>query len=252
MHRNLNLLATFALAAAVAVVAGCGGEDADDPGLPGPNTPTTPSVRAQTPDVPAADLATRPAVAQAPLTLPPGTFGVRRLGEDAPLAADPEGPLPAAMHVDGRPVQFAPAVLHLTAGDGGTKAVLYSDDPDDAMRPGWSGNSFYFEMFFDGKDVAQVLGESGLADWQGAGGPAVAEWVFRFPESERRDTDNGLFLAGDTIRLQPADGAVQIDPAGARLNVRVEGLFRRFEGQTDRIGREVPVRAVLYPTVVER
>jgi hypothetical protein len=230
----------FLLTLGGVVLAGCE-DEAIEP--PVPNEVPTPSVQSD----PVEEPATRPAIVQ---NISPELLANRRLGGSAVDPID-DATLDSAMHVGNAPVMFAPAVLHLIPEDGGTKAILFSDDPDDAMNADWDGNAFYFQMFFEGMTVDEVLGQSGLAGGI-EDGPVVAEWVFQHEGSERRDTRNGLFLAGGDRTLQPEAGEIIIDAEGARLSVRVAGFFRQFEGDRDNVGRQVPVRAVLYPEVLER
>ena len=171
---------------------------------------------------------------------------------EEPQATAPaeEAPLPAVVRMDGDVVEFPPAVLHLLPADevgedGGaqTKAVLFSDDPKEAMKPGWDGDSFFFEMTFAG-DPAELL--------LPADDGSLPVWEVYVGTSERQDTRSGLFLDGGRVTLQPVNAEVVLEPdSGAGAAVEVLGTFRRFEGD-DRLGELVQVRARVFPDVQVR
>ena len=230
----MNRLPPLAVAAALALpLIGC--EETTVPLDPNPNPAPDPTAQADPPTVRADQELVSPVAPAAPAApvVPP----------------EPVEPLPAVMTMGGEVIEFPPAVLHLlpaTGADGAaeTKAVFYSDDPEEALRPGWAGDSFYFEMRFAG-DPSAVLTP--------APDGSMPLWQVYAPDSSRRDTPNGLFLDGDRVTLQPVDAAVAIDPRRDEGDtaVEVDGLFRRFRGG-DEHGEVIRVRARVYPAVQVR
>ena len=70
-------------------------------------------------------------------------------------------------------------------------ALVFSDDPKDALKDSYTGNSFYLRMELD------VDSPDKLAD---------ANWHYTAPSSgDREDSPYGIYLGGKKIQLQPYD-----------------------------------------------
>ena len=119
----------------------------------------------------------------------------------------------ATMLIDGGIVQFPPAKLVLKTR-GGVHALLFSDDPPNAIRDDYAGNSFYFDM------PLEIDGPDQLA---------TTKWIFKAPTSERSDTVSGIYLDGRKKHLQPFDVVVEFDhEPGRPVRVYLSGQFLLF------------------------
>lgn len=140
------------------------------------------------------------------------------------------------MLIDGRRVEFPPAKLAVRTRGGQVLAVLYSDDPPEAIHDSYTGNSFYIEMLLDIADPNEL---------------ATAHWSFKAPSSDRTDTVTGIYLDGRKRQLQPSDVVVQFDGSTTPLTVVLRGTFLLFEASQDHTipGRLVPVAGDLEANV---
>ena len=198
---------------------GCDGEDAAPPTVPPTPAPTVPDESTSTSN---ADPA--PVVEQTP-------------------------PQNAAVRIDDVALEFPPAVLVLRETKDGCVALLYTDDPKEALDRNYRGHSFFFEMPLPELSVSDVL-LGGTADTP-AGRRLTTEFRFAEEESRRKHSGNGLFLDGGRITMEPSQADFILDPNGESLSVEVRGWFRRFEGDEAFSGEMVTVRAVLVPEIVE-
>jgi hypothetical protein len=127
-----------------------------------------------------------------------------------PASTQPRG---AAMLIDGRLVQFPPAKLVLKM-KGGMHALLFSDDPPDAIRDDYAGNSFYFDMPLEIAALDQL---------------GMTKWILKAPTSERSDTVSGIYLDGRKKHLQPFDVVVEFDhEPGRPVKLYLSGQFLLF------------------------
>jgi hypothetical protein len=124
--------------------------------------------------------------------------------------SQPKAP-PIAMKIEDRLVQFPPAKLRVGTADGKVVALLYTDDPKDAIKNEYSGNSFYFQMQLDADEVKNF---------------ADSDWRFKAESNEQADTPYGIFLDGHRKQLQPVDVAITFEPAGGdQTLVSISGKF---------------------------
>lgn len=135
--------------------------------------------------------------------------------------------------VDSEPYQFPPARLVARIRDDQFSALLFSDDPRDAINDDYTGNSYYLEMAnLDASPEAQSLNG--------------ASWHYKAPSSDREDTVSGIFLHGRKKYLQPFDVRAEFSGAGSPCVVRVAGTFLMFESEDVQMpGKLVMVRAEL-------
>lgn len=178
--------------------------------------------------------------------------GCERKPDGAPLAAgvapstgpatvppvtQPARP-PSFITIERQPYEFPPARLSVQARDGKVSALLFSDDPRDAINRGYLGHSYYLPMNLDIGSVEE------LPD---------AVWSFRSSVSESGDSNAGIFLEGDRVQLVPVDVQVSFEPLDEReLVVILRGGFRwkdddhaaapRIVGVSARLAAEVKAR----------
>jgi len=94
------------------------------------------------------------------------------------------------MHINNRLVMFPPAKLKLTEEGSRLIALLYTDDPPEAVKDDYTGNSYYLQMALDVSDVKDL---------------AKATWSHKSRTSEREDSPFGIYLTGHKVQLQPHD-----------------------------------------------
>jgi hypothetical protein len=153
----------------------------------------------------------------APTTAPiPSVAVVPPPASDAVEAAD-NTPPSCVMMIDQRPVQFPPAMLRIHQTDGKVVALLYSDDPKDALNNNYRGNGFYFQLKLD--DVTDTKFDQ-------------ATWIHHSESSERVETPYGIFLDGHRRQLQPQDVRIRLLPlAGGGMTVDMAGWFLSVDPQ---------------------
>jgi len=169
---------------------------------------------------------------------PPAPNDTNAMPAQARLASAPStqpATLPSAfMIIDQKRTDFPAAKLRVSATDGKVVALLYSDDPKDAISDQYTGHSFYFEMDLDVPEVKEFI---------------TAVWRFTADTNDRQDTPYGIFLDGHRRQLQPLDVKVQFDPSPLGADVTTVWLSGRFlELNIEDPGkpaREVPVTAQL-------
>ena len=191
--------AVLVVSAAIAGAAGC-----DRAPAPQPATSADPST------MPATSPSTGPATTQAAVT----TF----------------------LSLDDTIVEFPPARVRLDNGDEGLVALLFTDDPPDALEEGYLGNSFYLQMPLDVADVKDL---------------SSAQWLHHAKSSEREDSPFGIFMGGRRWQLQPDDVRADFAGEGASLEVSLRGTFLLFDSQDTRApGRRVLVSGT-FPAPVQ-
>ena len=94
------------------------------------------------------------------------------------------------MKINGRLVMFPAAKLKLEDDGSRVIALLYSDDPPQAIKDDYDGNSFYLQMVLDIADVKDL---------------PTAVWVQRAKTSEYQDSPYGIYLNGRKVQIQPYD-----------------------------------------------
>jgi hypothetical protein len=146
---------------------------------------------------------------------------------------------PSFIAIDGQPHEFPAARLTLQVRDGRVFALLFSDDPPEALHRDYLGNSYYLPMTLEIDSPAQLVD---------------AMWVARRSETDEIDKAEGVFLRGDRYQLSPLDVEVAFEPLDARETVvLVRGLFRQTDTRnphapaqilplTARLAAEVKVR----------
>lgn len=132
---------------------------------------------------------------------------------------------------------FPAAKLVLKEIDGKTQASLFSIDPPEALREGYTGNTFFLEMTFDAP-LAEVSGQ---------------EFVYLNSQNDRPDDDTGIFLSGRAVMLQPLEAAVRVEELDGRWRASIAGTFQQFEQTSPDVPTAtVRLRATMSPEVVKK
>ncbi|MGF1634854.1 MAG: hypothetical protein ACFCVE_13455 [Phycisphaerae bacterium] len=138
--------------------------------------------------------------------------------------------------IDGNLVAFPPAKLEVKPDDGIVIAGMFSDDPPDAVRPNYQGNSFYFRMDLYNIERPEQLTET--------------VWYFTASAGEDEQTLNGVFLHGRNLSYTPRDVAVRFDSVEGSdaLDVVLDGEFVERPLTGAGAERRVEVRADIRVT----
>ena len=175
----------------------------------------------------------------APLTTAPATTAPTTAATTAAGAVEPTATQPATslMNINGHLTVFPPARLRLESDGQNVIALLYSDDPREAIKSNYTGNSFYLRMVLDIQDPQK------LAD---------ATWNYTAPSSGGdRDADSpyGVFLGGRKIALQPFKVSGRFKTEGDATTAMLIGNFQILDDTPGRgpaqvlpVSAELPVR----------
>ena len=205
---RLQLLAAAVLAAAT--LSGTAGCDRSAP----------PQQQPSAAQAPAASPATQPAVAEA--TTAPST-----------------APTSSLINVNGHMTVFPAARLRIESDGQHLVALLFSDDPKDALKDNYTGNSFYLRFDLDVDSPDKLLD---------------ATWHYTAPSSGDRDSDSpyGIYLGGRKLQLQPFDFSGRFKQGDEGTEALFSGQFKIMDDTAGRGGpaQLVPVAAAL-PVRVE-
>lgn len=144
--------------------------------------------------------------------------------------------LPTVMNINGGRVVFPAARLRLEEEDGHLVAILFSDDPREALKDNYIGNSFYLKMELDVTDAKEL---------------AKAQWRYTAPSaSQREDSPYGIFLSGRKVQLQPYDVQARFRTNG-QVMVLIAGQFHMIDSAVTEPGlpKMITVAAELQPRV---
>jgi hypothetical protein len=119
--------------------------------------------------------------------------------------------------IDGKLEQFPPALLRLQCKGGQVTALLCTDDPPEALKDSYQGNSFYLPMVLDITDGSEI----GTAQWKCSAG------------NDRIESPEGIFLHGARLQLQPFKD-VEVDFTGNEPKVTVSMRGQFLAGSTVR------------------
>lgn len=144
---------------------------------------------------------------------------------------------PSVMQIDQQSHEFPPARLMVEPRSSGVNAILYSDDPPEAIRRDYTGNSFYLQMELDIPEA-------------GAIGRAV--WDYRARTAQPTDSPMGIFLEGRKYQLQPLAAQARFERLEDQTMIWLNGTFVMFNPDEDRsVFRTVPISAVM-PVEIDR
>lgn len=204
------------------------GKTAAAPKSPAAKAPQTPPGRAAVATVPA----------------PPSYLYIKYL-PDAPESAGGAADGAVSPGNDlGTPHPFPAARLRVSSkgdrGDDAIAAMLFSDDPKEAMDKNWTGDRYYFSINFQ-----QLPGFKRLEDRLDG-----AQWVYTASETEHEENGNGIFLHGDQIHLEPISMWVQIEGKAPNLLVKLGGMFLQYDtADPDAKPKRCQVQGILAPRV---
>jgi hypothetical protein len=127
----------------------------------------------------------------------------------AVVAAYPSRP-PAILSIDSREIAFPAARLAVVDHRGGLTLRLCSDDPPDAIDPGYAGNSFILDMRLAIDRTADI--------------PA-STWDHK--PSDPDDSVSGIFIHGYRDGLRPYNVHVSFQKVDDQMLVYIDGTFLR-------------------------
>ncbi|HEY0008868.1 MAG TPA: hypothetical protein VGB55_09105, partial [Tepidisphaeraceae bacterium] len=104
---------------------------------------------------------------------------------------------PAVFFVNDQPFAFPPAKLVIKPiEDDRLQVAVFSDDPPEAVRADYRGNSFYFDAAVDTDATADLAGKT---------------VTYRNDPRERLETTTGLFISGGRQILQPLRATITFE-----------------------------------------
>ena len=118
------------------------------------------------------------------------------------------------INVNGHSTVFPPARLRIDRDGDHLVAILFSDDPREALKDSYAGNSYYLRMDLDVDDVASL---------------PQAQWHFQLPSSAaHEDSPYGIFLAGRQTQIQPYDVRAKFrrQDGSAMVTILMSGQFQ--------------------------
>ena len=179
----------------------------------------------------------------------PATLPATRPADEAAARADasylyfsyPGRVTATGQPIENIPVRFPGARLHLTAKEGEpVRAMLFSDDPKEAISRDWAGDRYYFDVKLNTDSLEQVDG----ARWVKTSSAAA---------EDRDESGNGVFLKGDRVQLDPANVIVIVDGKLPQVQVTVSGEFLQYDANSPASPpQRVVVQGVLMPRVVTK
>ncbi len=149
-------------------------------------------------------------------------------------------PTASFMRINGRLLEFPPVRLKLEKDDQTLTVLLFSDDPPQAIKDNYTGNSFYLQM---------PLAIANPEDLD------LTTWRHQARSQERLDTPFGIYLNGRKIQLQPYNVSATFTPTDHQLTlVHLTGQFLLWNNadvtglpQTVFLSAELPVRVEAEP-----
>lgn len=118
--------------------------------------------------------------------------------------------------ISDRPVLFPPAKLVLQQNASGVTATLFSDDPPEAVKDDYRGNSFRFEISFDNATLDDVTGQ---------------QFVWKNSADDKPDSLTGIFLNGQQQSIQPLAATMTLMKVGQQWTANIGGEFQYVDNQ---------------------
>jgi hypothetical protein len=146
-------------------------------------------------------------------------------------------PANSVIQINDRIMSFPPARLRIESDGQHLVALLFSDDPKDALRDNYTGNSFYLRMELDVEKVEDL---------------AEARWHYTAPSSgDREDSPYGIYLGGKKLQLQPYDvrGAFRVNDGATAVSI--SGQFQVVDETTGRGPAQIIPVAGTFPVRVQ-
>ena len=200
-------LMTLGVSAVLVIAVGCD-DSSEQAKTPPPNQP---AVVAPPTTLPSPELAS----AKLPAVPVSSYLWLREVPDPRKSQADVEPATATDTDPNGVAVQFPRARLRLSGkGEDRMIAMLYSDDPKEAINKGWQGDRYYFRMPLRVGDVQQ------LDD---------APYRMAVPFEGQDETSNGVFRMGDRYHMEPIDLMVRFEPEGSQVKIFLGGLFKQYD-----------------------
>ena len=147
-----------------------------------------------------------------------------------PTTAPATRPAFSVMQVGEEFKEFPKARLVLRQTEPTIGLILFSDDPKEAILPGYRGNRYYLEIDLNISDLAHL---------------ASADWMYRAASMERVETLNGIFLDGDHKHLQPYEVNIAFSARGSEVVMMLAGQFTQYHQRDAAPPTAVMVRGVV-------
>jgi hypothetical protein len=133
----------------------------------------------------------------------------------APTTIPATRPGSCSMTIDGAATPFPGARLRISKDGDEWIGVLFSDDPAEAIRPDYQGNSFYLTMHLSG------VGDDGKLN--------DARWTLQNTERAEGDAPEGIFVRGQQVQLRPINVKAAFEDRGAIVVVKLNGEFQSIQ-----------------------
>lgn len=153
------------------------------------------------------------------------------------------------LSIEGATNAFPQALMRLDEVNDQITALLYTDDPEAALRDDYQGNSFYFELALDITAPGDIT---------------VATYELKAESQERTESPEGIFLNGRRWHVQPDDIHITFRPepgtpdpevgdAPRAVEVHMTGNFRMFDTTSERTtSTVVPVDGTFKARVLNK
>jgi len=125
------------------------------------------------------------------------------------------------INVNNHSTVFPPARMRIERDGDHLVATLFSDDPREALKDNYIGNSYYLRMDLDVDNVAAL---------------SQAQWHFQLPSSARQqDSPYGIFLAGRQTQIQPYEVRARFrrEDGADHVTVLLSGQFEIVSATSD-------------------
>ncbi len=177
--------------------------------------------------------------APAPLALPP-TTRVARPVTAIPATQPVRNVIPEnavfIVSAEGYPNQqivFPPARILVSRQEDQIHLTIQSNDPPEAMKDGYTGNSFRFDYLLAAGE--ELIGSSS---------------TLRENQTDEGDDKNGLFLQGGRQIAQPQLVTIKIEGTEESPQIEISGNFQLTAQSTEAAPQIVVVRARLLPECI--
>jgi hypothetical protein len=156
----------------------------------------------------------------------------------SPPVTSPAALEPSYLSIDGRPLAFPPARIRIDSDDGRVVALLFSDDPKDAVDGDNAGPGYYLELPLELKTPPSLDG---------------AVHISQAASGDREESPFGIFLHGRRLTLLPDELRVEINGEAPAVQVDLVGVFTSFDAtQPAAPARRVQVQGHLTAQVQYR
>jgi hypothetical protein len=151
-------------------------------------------------------------------------------------------PTESFMKINGRLMAFPRARLKVEDDGPHLNVLLFSDDPPQAIKDDYNGNSFYLQMVLDVADLKDLH---------------LATWRHQARSQEREDTPFGIYLSGRKAQLQPYNVNASFSPGEHNTSiVHVWGNFLMWNNaeatelpQSVSLNADLPVQVEAEPII---